>query len=76
MVEIDINQFLGKDDSEELCRIRQHPNRKVLGINGMPASLFSRDHCSWPLTYSYLCPDCGAQFEAVWHNTTNVSITR
>lgn len=69
MDEIDLTKFLGETKPDDLCKIRQHPNRKLVGCDDKrhPAS-------GGTITYSYVCPDCGAEWETVWYTTGKTTV--
>ena len=69
MDEIDITQYFGEISPDDLCEIRDHPKRKLVKTNDL---LHLTD--GGTITFYYVCPECGAEWEMVWHNTTNASL--
>ena len=68
--DFDIRQFLGKDDPDELCKIRGHPNRRLNRTED------KRQLCDGgTITFVYSCPDCGALWDVTYHCTTSVAIS-
>lgn len=70
MAEIDLTQFMGETKPDDLCKIRDHPNRKLIKTDDC------RGLCSGgTITCFYLCPDCGCEWSIVFHSTTSTTIT-